>query len=67
MNSDVFGLEGRGPGGFSVGTVQNEKPRGLSRENVPHPENAHDGFPTTDFFLLFLLSLAIFDGPEISL
>jgi hypothetical protein len=37
----------------------------LSRENVPHPENAYYSFPTTDFFLLFLFSRAIFDRPEI--
>jgi hypothetical protein len=36
MNSDVFGLGGRGA---SVDTGR--KTRGSSRENVPHPENAH--------------------------
>jgi hypothetical protein len=61
MKSDLFGLEG--PGGISVGTER--ETRELSRENVPHPENAHDRFPTPDFFLVFLFSLAIFDSPEI--
>jgi hypothetical protein len=56
---------GEGPGGISVGTER--ETRGMIRENVPHPENAHDGFPTTDFFLLFLFPLAILDSPEISL
>ena len=65
MNSDVFGLEGRGR--EHQRRYRTGNPRGLSRENVPHPENAHDGFPTTDFFLLFLFPLAIFDSPEISL
>jgi hypothetical protein len=63
MNSDAFSLEGRVRGASML--VQNEKPRGLSKENVPHPENAHDGFPTTNFLLSF--PFAIFDNPEISL
>ena len=50
---------------ISVGTER--EARGLSRENVPRPENAHDGFYIIDFFLLFLFPLAIFDSPEISL
>jgi hypothetical protein len=40
MNSDIFGLEGRGRGA-SV-KIQNEKPRELRREDVSRPENAHD-------------------------
>ena len=60
MKSDVFGLEGS----FSVGT---EREAELSGQNIPHPENAHDGFPTTDVLLLFLFSLAIFDCAKISL
>ena len=63
MKSDVLGL--KGSGGISVDTER--ETRALSRGNVPHPENAHDGFPTTDFFLLFLFSFAIFDSPKISL
>jgi hypothetical protein len=54
---------GASPGGINVGT-ERETPR-VGRENVPHPENAHDGFPTTDLFLFF--PFAIFDYPEISL
>jgi hypothetical protein len=42
---------GAGLGGINVGT-ERETPR-VGRENVPHPDNAHDGFPTTDFFLSF--------------
>jgi hypothetical protein len=51
MNSDVFGLEERVRGGINVGT-ERETPR-VGGQNVPHPENVHDGFPTTDFFLSF--------------
>jgi hypothetical protein len=36
----------------------------IKLENVPYPENARDGFPTTDFFLFFLFSLEIFDSPS---
>jgi hypothetical protein len=64
MKSDVFGLEG-GAGNHQCSTER--ETQGLSRENVPHPENAHDGLPTTNFFLLSLFPLAVFDSPEISL
>ena len=63
MKSDVFGL--MGPGRIIIGTER--KTEALRRENVPHPENAQDGFPTTDILLLFLFSFAVFDSPEISL
>ena len=65
LRDEVGRIRSGGAGGISVGTER--ETRDLSRENIPHPENAHDGFPTTNVFFLFLFSLAIFDSPEISL
>ena len=66
LRDEVGRIRSGGGRGHQCG-YRTKNPEGLSRENVPHPENAHDGFPTTDLFLLFLFPLAIFDGPEISL
>ena len=60
IKSDVFDLKG--------GEHQHKTSMMRVRtQDIPHSENSQGGFSATDVFLLFLLSFAILDRPEVPL
>jgi hypothetical protein len=63
IKSDVFGLKKAA----SAHAQKKKSKTADSEQNIPHPQNTQNNFPTTNFLLLFLLSLAIFDRAQIPL